>query len=146
MPSPDPRLAYLQTLRVGLQINPPPLDSRAQTPFAGAWTIWDNLPKILRQAVLRWIKEVSALNPKTKIEVVMYGRGLDLVVSGKSIDGTRDESASLKEECMSSGPNPDRRNFLGGMLGVVAAASLPVAGTVTVAAQQSGPDDWIKEV
>ena len=30
------------------------------------------------------IKEVSALNPKTKIEVVMYGRGLDLVVSGKT--------------------------------------------------------------
>jgi intracellular sulfur oxidation DsrE/DsrF family protein len=47
---------------------------------------------------------------------------------------------------MSSGPNTDRRNFLGGMLGAVAAASLPVAGTVTVAAQQSGPDDWIKEV
>ena len=37
-----------------------------------------------QQAVLRWIKEVSALNPKTKIEVVMYGRGLDLVVSGKT--------------------------------------------------------------
>ena len=37
-----------------------------------------------QQAVLRWIKEVSALNPKTKIEVVMYGRGLDLVVSGRT--------------------------------------------------------------
>jgi uncharacterized protein len=37
-----------------------------------------------QQAVLRWIKEISALNPKTKIEVVMYGRGLDLVVSGKT--------------------------------------------------------------
>jgi intracellular sulfur oxidation DsrE/DsrF family protein len=37
-----------------------------------------------QQAVLRWIKEVSALNPKTKIEVVMYGRGLDLAVSGKT--------------------------------------------------------------
>ena len=37
-----------------------------------------------QQAVLRWIKEVSAVNPKTKMEVVMYGRGLDLVVSGKT--------------------------------------------------------------
>jgi intracellular sulfur oxidation DsrE/DsrF family protein len=37
-----------------------------------------------QQAVLRWIKEVSAVNPKTAMEVVMYGRGLDLVVSGKS--------------------------------------------------------------
>src|SRR5215470_15988824 len=37
-----------------------------------------------QQAVIRWIKEVSAVNPKTEMEVVMYGRGLDLVVSGKS--------------------------------------------------------------
>jgi uncharacterized protein len=37
-----------------------------------------------QQAVLRWISEVTALNPKTETEVVMYGRGLDLVVSGKT--------------------------------------------------------------
>src|SRR5438093_5710165 len=37
-----------------------------------------------QQAVIRWIKEVSAINPKTETEVVMYGRGLDLVVSGKT--------------------------------------------------------------
>ena len=37
-----------------------------------------------QQAVLRWIREVSAVNPKTEMEVVMYGRGLDLVVSGKT--------------------------------------------------------------
>jgi intracellular sulfur oxidation DsrE/DsrF family protein len=37
-----------------------------------------------QQAVLRWIKEVTAVNPKTETEVVMYGRGLDLVVSGKT--------------------------------------------------------------
>ena len=37
-----------------------------------------------QQAVLRWIKEISAVNPKTEMEVVMYGRGLDLVVSGKT--------------------------------------------------------------
>ena len=37
-----------------------------------------------QQAVLRWIREVSSVNPKTEMEVVMYGRGLDLVVSGKT--------------------------------------------------------------
>jgi intracellular sulfur oxidation DsrE/DsrF family protein len=37
-----------------------------------------------QQAVLRWIREVSAVNPKNEMEVVMYGRGLDLVVSGKT--------------------------------------------------------------
>ena len=36
------------------------------------------------RAVLRWIKEVSGVNPRNEMEVVMYGRGLDLVVSGKS--------------------------------------------------------------
>ena len=37
-----------------------------------------------QRAVLRWIKEVTSVNPKTETEVVMYARGLDLVVSGKS--------------------------------------------------------------
>ena len=37
-----------------------------------------------QQAVLRWIREVTAVNPKTETEVVMYGRGLDLVIAGKS--------------------------------------------------------------
>lgn len=37
-----------------------------------------------QRAVLRWIKEVTEVNPRTETEVVMYGRGLDLVVSGKS--------------------------------------------------------------
>ena len=37
-----------------------------------------------QQAVLRWIREVTALNPNTETEVVMYGRGLDLVIAGKT--------------------------------------------------------------
>jgi intracellular sulfur oxidation DsrE/DsrF family protein len=39
-----------------------------------------------------------------------------------------------------------RRRFLGGLFGAAAAAGLPIAGTRTAAAQESGPDDWIKEV
>jgi len=37
-----------------------------------------------QQAVLRWISEVKAVNPKTETEVVMYGRGLDLIIAGKT--------------------------------------------------------------
>jgi intracellular sulfur oxidation DsrE/DsrF family protein len=40
-----------------------------------------------------------------------------------------------------------RRSFMGRMFGAVAAASLPVAAMpASTAAQESGPDDWIKEV
>ena len=35
-------------------------------------------------AVLRWLHEVGAANPQTEMEVVMYGRGLSLVVSGRA--------------------------------------------------------------
>src|SRR5579872_2748606 len=37
-----------------------------------------------QKAVIRWIQEITAVNPKTEMEVVMYGRGLDLVINGKS--------------------------------------------------------------
>jgi intracellular sulfur oxidation DsrE/DsrF family protein len=37
-----------------------------------------------QQAVLRVIREIHDVNPKTEMEIVMYGRGLDLAVSGKS--------------------------------------------------------------
>ena len=37
-----------------------------------------------QQAVLRWITEVKGVNPKTETEVVMYGRGLDLIIASKS--------------------------------------------------------------
>jgi intracellular sulfur oxidation DsrE/DsrF family protein len=39
-----------------------------------------------------------------------------------------------------------RRNFLGRLAGAAAAAGLSIAGTRTVAAQDAGADDWIKEV
>jgi len=35
-----------------------------------------------QQSVIRWINEVKAVNPRTETEVVMYGRGLDLVIAG----------------------------------------------------------------
>jgi len=35
-------------------------------------------------AVVRWIGEVAAANPQNEMEVVMYGRGPSLVVTGRS--------------------------------------------------------------
>jgi uncharacterized protein len=35
-------------------------------------------------AVLRWLREVAAANPQSEMEVVMYGRGLGLVMPGRS--------------------------------------------------------------
>jgi hypothetical protein len=53
---------------------------------------------------------------------------------------------SLEEVCMKSAQNAHRRRFLGGMVGAVAAAGLPVAGARVAAAAQSTHDDWISEV
>lgn len=35
-------------------------------------------------AVLRWIREVASVNPQSEMEIVMYGRGLSLVIPGRS--------------------------------------------------------------
>ena len=35
-------------------------------------------------AVLRWLREVASVNPQSEMEVVMYGRGLGLVMPGRS--------------------------------------------------------------
>jgi uncharacterized protein len=43
-------------------------------------------------AVLRWIREIASVNPETEMEIVMYGRGLGLVVPERStrIDEVRE--------------------------------------------------------
>ena len=38
-----------------------------------------------QKAVLRWLKEVSASHPKASMEVVMYGKGFELVTTGRSL-------------------------------------------------------------
>jgi hypothetical protein len=35
-------------------------------------------------AVIRWLNEITSTNPEAQLEVVMYGRGLNMVVQGKS--------------------------------------------------------------
>lgn len=37
-----------------------------------------------QQAVMRWIKEIRGANPDAKVEVVMYGKGFNLVMPEKS--------------------------------------------------------------
>ena len=37
-----------------------------------------------QKAVLRWIREITAENPKAELEVVMYGKGYELVLPEKS--------------------------------------------------------------
>lgn len=37
-----------------------------------------------QQAVIRWLNEISKGVPDAKLEVVMYGKGLNLAVKGKS--------------------------------------------------------------
>jgi intracellular sulfur oxidation DsrE/DsrF family protein len=36
-------------------------------------------------AVVRWIREITAASPNAQLEVVMYGKGLDLVMPERSI-------------------------------------------------------------
>lgn len=47
---------------------------------------------------------------------------------------------------MSAEPNTQRRTFLGQMVGAAAAASVALAGTRTIRAEETASDDWIKEV
>ena len=71
-------LVILSAVAVGL---------RAQTsqprPYKVVFDLTSPDP-IDQQAVLRWITEIKAINPGIDAEVVMYGRGLDLVVAGKT--------------------------------------------------------------
>lgn len=61
---------------------PAPVGAQSQ-PYKVAFDLTSPDPNAQR-AVLRWIKEVSSVNPKNEMEVVMYARGLELVVKDKS--------------------------------------------------------------
>jgi intracellular sulfur oxidation DsrE/DsrF family protein len=64
-------------------------------PYKVAFDLTSSDP-IDQQAVLRWINEVTTANPGTETEVVMYGRGLDLIIASKT--GKADEVAKAMSE------------------------------------------------
>jgi intracellular sulfur oxidation DsrE/DsrF family protein len=57
---------------------------RAPEPYRVAFDLTSR-DSLDQKAVLRWVKEVSAANPKAEgIEVVMYGKGFELVMPERS--------------------------------------------------------------
>jgi intracellular sulfur oxidation DsrE/DsrF family protein len=78
-------LAALVSVLVLLAV---PSSAQAQTPqpYKVVFDLTSSDP-LDQQAVLRWISEVKAVNPKTETEVVMYGRGLDLIIANKTTHG-----------------------------------------------------------
>ena len=68
----------LSTVAIGVHAQ----TSRPQ-PYKVVFDLTSSDP-IDQQAVLRWINEVKEVNPATEAEVVMYGRGLDLVIADKT--------------------------------------------------------------
>ena len=48
-----------------------------------------------QKAVLRWIKEITTSHPEAEVEVVMYGKGFELVMPERSLF-IADVQASLK--------------------------------------------------
>ena len=57
--------------------------SRAPQPYRVAFDLTSR-DSLDQRAVLRWIKEVSAANPKAEMEVVMYGKGFEMVMPERS--------------------------------------------------------------
>ena len=48
-----------------------------------------------QKSVMRWVKEITAANPNAKLEVVMYGKGFELVMPERSTMAA-DVKAALK--------------------------------------------------
>jgi uncharacterized protein len=57
--------------------------SRAPLPYRVAFDLTSR-DSLDQKAVLRWLKEVSTANPKAEMEVVMYGKGFELVMPERS--------------------------------------------------------------
>lgn len=70
-------IAALAAVAVGAQMPSGP------RPYKVAFDLTSDDP-LDQAAVLRWLREVGSANPETDMEVVMYGRGLALVVPGRS--------------------------------------------------------------
>ena len=59
------------------------VDRQAQHPYRVVFDLTSR-DSLDQKAVMRWIREVSAASPKVQIEVVMYGKGFELVMPARS--------------------------------------------------------------
>src|SRR6185295_7611399 len=59
------------------------LVSRAPQPYRVAFDLTSR-DTLDQRAVMRWIREVTSASPKAQIEVVMYGKGFELVMPERS--------------------------------------------------------------
>jgi uncharacterized protein len=59
------------------------VDRQSQHPYRVAFDLTSR-DSLDQKAVVRWIKEVTATSPKAEIEVVMYGKGFELVMPTRS--------------------------------------------------------------
>ena len=57
--------------------------SRAPQPYRVAFDLTSR-DSLDQKAVMRWIKEISSASPKAELEVVMYGKGFELVMPERS--------------------------------------------------------------
>jgi intracellular sulfur oxidation DsrE/DsrF family protein len=67
---------------------------QAQHPYRVAFDLTSR-DSLDQKAVVRWIREVTTASPKAQIEVVMYGKGFELVMPTKSTV-IKDVEAALK--------------------------------------------------
>lgn len=58
-------------------------DRQAQHPYRVAFDLTSR-DSLDQKAVVRWIREVTTSSPKAQIEVVMYGKGFEIVMPAKS--------------------------------------------------------------
>ncbi len=58
-------------------------NSRTQSPYRVVFDLTSR-DSLDQKAVMRWIRETSAASPEVEIEVVMYGKGFELVMPTRS--------------------------------------------------------------
>ncbi len=82
-------LHWLPVMLLGLVLSQPVLSGRggiaaaAEKPYRVVFDLTSR-DSLDQRAVMRWIHEISAANPTAEMEVVMYGKGYELVMPDRS--------------------------------------------------------------
>jgi hypothetical protein len=84
------RILWISALALlGLGLSHPPLPGSGGAAFAEERpyrVVFDltSRDSLDQRAVMRWIREISAASPKAEMEVVMYGKGFELVMPDRT--------------------------------------------------------------